>query len=96
MRGPTQNLGPIGLAFLTFIGYKRTDRQTSKVHTLLEMTYSKFLCSLYYTYILLISYLISDQGKKNKGVSDRDCAYITVTYLAQLLRSWFLVNPLQC
>ena len=27
-----KKLGPIGSAVLTFIGYKRTDRQTSKVH----------------------------------------------------------------
>ena len=27
--GPTHNLGPIGLAVLTFIGYKQTARQTS-------------------------------------------------------------------
>jgi len=26
-QGPTQNLGPIGSAVLTFIGYKQTDRQ---------------------------------------------------------------------
>ena len=26
-RDPTQNLGPIGSAVLTFIGYKQTDRQ---------------------------------------------------------------------
>jgi len=26
MRGPTQNVGLIGSAVLTFIGYKRTDR----------------------------------------------------------------------
>ena len=32
MRGPTKNLGPIGLAVFTFIGYKQTDRQTIK-HT---------------------------------------------------------------
>ena len=38
MWGPTQNLGPIGSAVLTFIGYKQTDtktpRQTSKVYIL--------------------------------------------------------------
>ena len=28
MEGPTQNLGLIGLAVLTFIGYTRTDTQT--------------------------------------------------------------------
>ena len=27
---PTKNLGPIGSAVLTFIGYKRTDKQTDK------------------------------------------------------------------
>ena len=32
MQGPTQNLGPIGLAVLTFIGYKQKDKQTSKVY----------------------------------------------------------------
>jgi len=31
MWGTTQNLAPIGSAVLTFIGYKRTDEQTSKV-----------------------------------------------------------------
>ena len=29
-RGPTKNLGPIGSAVLTFIGYKQTDKQTNK------------------------------------------------------------------
>ena len=29
-RCPTKNLGPIGSAVLTFIGYKQTDRQTDK------------------------------------------------------------------
>ena len=28
MWGPTQNLGPIDLAVLTFIGYKQTDKQS--------------------------------------------------------------------
>ena len=28
--GPTQNLGSIGSAVLTFIGYKQTDKQTDK------------------------------------------------------------------
>ena len=28
--GPTKNLGPIGSAVLTFIGYKQTDNQTNK------------------------------------------------------------------
>ena len=28
--GPTKNLGPIGSAVLTFIGYKQTDRQTDR------------------------------------------------------------------
>ena len=28
MRGSTQNLGPIGSAVLTFIGYKRTDKKS--------------------------------------------------------------------
>ena len=32
MWSPTQNLGPIGSAVLTFIGYKQTDTQTSKVY----------------------------------------------------------------
>ena len=32
MGSPTQNLGPIGSAVLTFIGYKQADRQTSKVY----------------------------------------------------------------
>jgi len=27
---PQKNLGPIGSAVLTFIGYKQTDRQTNK------------------------------------------------------------------
>jgi len=27
---PQKNLGPIGLAVLTFIGYKQTDKQTNK------------------------------------------------------------------
>ena len=30
MWGPTQNLGPIGSAVLTFIGKQQTDRQTEK------------------------------------------------------------------
>ena len=30
MWGPAQNLGPIGSAVLTFIGYKRTDKQTNR------------------------------------------------------------------
>ena len=30
MRGPTKKLGPKGWATLTFIGYKRTDKQTNK------------------------------------------------------------------
>ena len=30
MWGPTQNLGPIGSAVLTFIGYKQTDKQGYK------------------------------------------------------------------
>ena len=29
-RCPTKNLGPIGSAVLTFIGYKQTDKQTNK------------------------------------------------------------------
>jgi len=29
-RCPTKNLGPIGSAVLTFIGYKQTDRQTDR------------------------------------------------------------------
>ena len=29
-RCPTKNLGPIGSAVLTFIGYKQTDNQTNK------------------------------------------------------------------
>jgi len=33
MPGPTQNLGPIGSAVLTFIGYEQTDKQASKVYT---------------------------------------------------------------
>ena len=32
LQGHTQNLGPIGSAVLTFIGYKQTDKQTSKVY----------------------------------------------------------------
>ena len=28
MQGPTQILGPIGSAVLTFIGYKQTDKQS--------------------------------------------------------------------
>ena len=30
MRGPTKNLGPIGSAVLTFIGYKQTNKQPNK------------------------------------------------------------------
>ena len=30
MEGPTQNLGPIGSAVLTFIGHKQTSRQADK------------------------------------------------------------------
>ena len=30
MLGPQQNLGPIGSAVLTFIGYKHINRQTNK------------------------------------------------------------------
>ena len=30
MSRPTQNLGPIGSAVLTFIGYKQTNRQTNR------------------------------------------------------------------
>ena len=30
MRGPTKSFGRIALAVLTFIGYKQTNRQTSK------------------------------------------------------------------
>ena len=30
MRDPTKNLGQIGSAVLTFIGYEQTDRQTNK------------------------------------------------------------------
>ena len=29
-RNPTQNLGPIGSAILTFIGYKQTNKQTDR------------------------------------------------------------------
>jgi len=28
MLGPTQNVGPIGSAVMTFIGYKQTDKQS--------------------------------------------------------------------
>ena len=28
MRGPTKNFGPIGLAVLTFIGFKETNKQS--------------------------------------------------------------------
>ena len=30
MLDPTKNVGPIGLAVLTFIGYKQTNKQTNK------------------------------------------------------------------
>ncbi len=30
MHSPTQNLGPIGSAVLSFIGYKQTNKQTDK------------------------------------------------------------------
>ena len=32
MRDPTKNLGLIGLAVLTFIGYKQTDRQAKFIY----------------------------------------------------------------
>ena len=34
MWGPTQNVGPIGSAVLTFIGYKQTDRQVKYINRL--------------------------------------------------------------
>ena len=41
-RCPTQNLGPIGSAVLTFIGYKQTDRQTdSQAKFIYGYTYIK-------------------------------------------------------
>ena len=32
MWGPTQNLGPIGSAAMTFIGHKQTDRQAKYIY----------------------------------------------------------------
>ena len=32
-RGATKDLDPVGSAVLTFIGYKRTEKQTSKIYT---------------------------------------------------------------
>jgi len=40
--GPTQNLGPIGSAVLTFIGYKQTNTQTRKVYIIERCSSSAF------------------------------------------------------
>ena len=34
MQGPKQNVGPIGSAVMTFIGYKQTDRQAKYIYRL--------------------------------------------------------------
>ena len=42
-----KNLGPIGLAVLTFIGYTQTDRQTSKVYIkILDVKYFFPYCAM--------------------------------------------------
>ena len=41
MCGPTQNLGPIGWAVLTFIGYKQTHRKTKSLQDILTFINKK-------------------------------------------------------
>ena len=37
MRGPTQYMAPIGSAVLTFIGYKRTDKQKINLDNVIDI-----------------------------------------------------------
>ena len=39
--GPTKNLGPIGSAVLTFIGYHQTDGQTDKQSIYIDIDLEK-------------------------------------------------------
>ena len=43
MRDPTKNLGLIGSAVLTFIGYKQTDKQSIYMEDLIHLKIRKFL-----------------------------------------------------
>ena len=57
MRGPTQNLGPIGSAVLTFIVHKMTSKETDEVNIkmkkLLELSAELlFIRSFFYIYFL--------------------------------------------
>ena len=57
MRGPTQNLGPIGSAVLTFIVHKMTSKETDEVNIkmkkLLELSAELlFIRSFLYIYFL--------------------------------------------
>ena len=45
---PTKNLGPIGSAVLTFIGYKRTDRQAKYLYRLLWVCLRFVFAPLYW------------------------------------------------
>ena len=57
--GPKKNLGPIGSAVLTFIGYKQTDRQTDKQtnkQTDKPNLYIDIESTVYTIYILSLSY----------------------------------------
>ena len=40
---PTKNLGPLGSAVLTFIGYKQTDKQTNKPNLYIDLIYDLIL-----------------------------------------------------
>ena len=42
MWGPKHNLGPIGSAVLTFIGYKQTERQAKLIYRLLLLFLTRF------------------------------------------------------
>ena len=48
---PTQNLGPIGSAVLTFIGHKQTDRQTSQIYKKMCTSYPPLLKNIFLLYI---------------------------------------------
>ena len=48
MRDPTKNLGPIGSAVLTFIGYKqKTDRQTDKPNLYIDEPKDTDRCGIF-------------------------------------------------
>ena len=55
MRGPSQNVGPIGSAVLTFIGYTQTDRQAKYLYMFIYCV-EDILC------IMLLSWLVYTDG----------------------------------